>query len=63
MRKTMWLLAFGVFCTFAAAVTYQWESTGQASTRDLVVAACLVPVWGIPLFRKVYYSIAKRGRR
>jgi hypothetical protein len=63
MRKVLLFLLYGTFCGCMGIFTYQQESTGQADARYLLVAVGTVPFWGIPLFRKVYYSIAKRGRR
>jgi hypothetical protein len=64
MVKLLLILLYAVFCGAMAIFTYQLESTGQADARYLLVALGTVPLWGIPLFRKVYFALStKRGRR
>lgn len=62
MRKALWLLLYAAYFTALCVFTVQEASTGHADARYLLVALGTLPLWGIPLVRKIYRRLSRRRR-
>jgi hypothetical protein len=63
MRKLILLLLYGAYFAWVYISAWQEGSTGHADARYLLIAVALLPLWGIPLVKKIYRAFTKRGRR